>query len=75
MQLVCISRKDDVSLMIKYIFNNTTESAQSKKRKVATDNSKINALLEYSFIKLPSYPFLNYLKNDCQTFLLDCQKS
>ncbi len=64
--------KQDISLTIKYVFNQNTESTATKKRKINENYRK--SILEYSQVKLPSYPFLNYLKNHCPAFLDECRQ-
>jgi hypothetical protein len=56
------------------VFNNSTESSSqlAKKRKL-TDQSKWKNIQDYSLIKLPAFPFLNYLKTAGPSFIADCE--
>ena len=65
-----------MALIIKYKFHdeepNSTADNKIKKRKVT--DSKRNNVIEYSYIKLPALMFGQYLDQDGQEFLDDCDR-
>ncbi len=66
----------DLALVIKYEFNITNEhdneAVISKKRKFS--DSRLEAVLKYSQLKLPAQQFLTYLENYGANFLGECRR-
>ena len=75
-----LSSENDVALVIKYKFHDQKEAEEdpnkndmnTKKQKMG-DIKKAN-VVEYSYIKLPALLFGQYLEEDCQKFIDDCNR-
>ncbi len=60
---------DDICLILKYQFNDGA-AAGNKKRKLS--ENKILSIVEYSFVKIPAFAFVEYLDKYVTSFLDDC---
>ncbi len=60
---------DDICLILKYQFNDSA-AVGNKKRKLS--ENKILSIVEYSFVKIPAFAFVEYLDKYVISFLDDC---
>jgi hypothetical protein len=58
--------------VIKYCFNENTESNISNKKRKITDAKKAASIVDYSSLKLPADIFRTYLEEHSFNFLEDC---
>ena len=71
-----MNSENDVALIIKYKFHDEeeTNSVDMKSRKRKITDIKRNNVIEYSSLKLPALMFGQYLDQDCQGFIDDCNR-
>lgn len=63
---------DDICIIFKYVFAENTSSATPKRRRIS--ESKITSIVDYSYVKLPAFVFVEYLEKHLVDFLRDCRE-